>query len=132
MASLTSASAFPVSQDGGCKTEVVKFHVLQQIDTRFQQLYLGFRDHSTLWTHCQYRTTSADTRRRRPIRRYRKRKMATAKPEVVISHVLQQIDTWFERLYPGFPSHPTGWTHHQHPPTSTDTGNARWRPPNRK
>ena len=70
--------------------------------------------------------TSAD------IDQYRKLNMATAKPEVVISYVLRQIDTWFERLYPGFPSHPTGLTHHQHPPTSTDIGNARWRPSNRK
>ena len=29
--------------------------------------------------------------------RYPKCNMATAKPEVVISHVLQQIDTWFQR-----------------------------------
>ena len=64
--------------------------------------------------------------------RHRKRKMATTKPEVVICYVLRQTDTWFETLYPGLPSHPTGWTHHQHPPTSTDTGNARWRPSNRK
>jgi hypothetical protein len=34
--------------------------------------------------------------------RYWKRKMATAKPEVVISHVRQQIDTRFKWLDPGF------------------------------
>ena len=49
--------------------------------------------------------------------RYRKRKMATAKPEVVISHVLQQIDTRFQRLYPGFRGRPTRRSHRRHPST---------------
>ena len=68
--------------------------------------------------------TSAD------IDQYRKRNMATAKPEVVLSNVLQQIDTWFERLNLGFLGRPTRRTHRRHPPT--DTVNARCRPSNRK
>jgi hypothetical protein len=46
-------------------------------------------------------TTSVD------VDRYRKRKMATAKPEVVISHNLQHIDMRFQRLYPLKLCHPT-------------------------
>jgi hypothetical protein len=63
------------------------------------------------------------------IRRHRKYKMTAAKPEVVISHVLQQIDTRFERLNLGFLGRPTRRTHRRHSPTSTDTVKARWRPP---
>ena len=44
-----------------------------------------------------------------------KRKMA--KPEVVLSHVLQQIDMQFERLYPGFQGRSTQWTYRRRRPT---------------
>ena len=64
--------------------------------------------------------------------RHPKRKMATAKPEVVLSHVLHQIDTRCERLDTGFRYRPTRRIHRRHPPTSIDSRNARWRPPNRK
>ena len=66
------------------------------------------------------------------IRQHRKYKMTAAKSEVVISHVLPKIDTRFQRIYPGFRGFPTRWTHYRHPLTSTDTQNAKWRPPNRK
>ena len=58
------------------------------------------------------------------IGRHRKYKMTAAKPKVVISHVLQQIDTRFQRLYPGFQGCPTRRTYCRHPLTSIDT---RWR-----
>ena len=61
-----------------------------------------------------------------------KSNMAAAKPEVLISHVLQQIDTRFQRLYSGFRGRPTRRTNCRYPPMLTDTGNARWRSPNRK
>ena len=55
------------------------------------------------------------------IGRHRKYKMTVAKPEAVISHVVQQMDTRFQRLYPGFWGCPTRWYHCRHPLSSTDT-----------
>jgi hypothetical protein len=66
------------------------------------------------------------------IGRLPKYKMTAAKPEVVISHVLPQIDTRLQLICPGFRDYPARRSHRWHPPTSIDTQNARWRPPNRK
>ena len=112
----------PKCQMATAKPEVVLFHSLQQIDTRLQRLYLGFRGRQTRRTL----STTPD------VDRHPKRKMATAKPEVVLSHVLHQIDTRCERLDTGFRYRPTRRTHRRHPPTSIDSRNERRRPPNRK
>ena len=66
------------------------------------------------------------------IGRHRRYKMTAVKPEVVISQVLQQMDTRFQRLYPGFRGCPTRLTQCRHPLTSTDTWMSISRQPNRK
>jgi hypothetical protein len=66
------------------------------------------------------------------IGRRRKYKMTAVKPEVVISHVLQQINTRFTLLNPGIRGCPTRWSHRRRRSTSADTENARWRQPNRQ
>jgi hypothetical protein len=58
-------------------------------------IYPGFRGRPTRRTHHWHPPTSTDTGNR-------KRKMATTKPEVVKSLVVQQIDMQFQWLYPGF------------------------------
>jgi hypothetical protein len=82
MASSALDFAFPVRQYGGSKPEVI-FHVLQQ--TR------GSNSYTQVFGVARRNGLITD------IHRHSKRKMATAKPEVVISHGLKQTDMRFQR-----------------------------------
>ena len=110
------------------KPEVLITQAVYQLEGKFQRLHPHFPLVPVQWRTVRRSTCLIPA----DVGRYRKRKMATAKPEVVISHVLQQIDTRFERLYLGFRGRPTRRSHRRHPSTLSDTRNARWRPPNRK
>ena len=66
------------------------------------------------------------------IDRHRKFKMAAAKPEVVVTPVLQQIETKFQRLHLGFRGRPFQRTWYRHGLLSTNTWTSRWRTSNRR
>ena len=110
------------------KPEVLIIQAVYQLKGKFHRLHPHFPLVPVQWCTVRRNTCSIHG----DVGRCRKRKMTTAKPEVVISHVLQQIDTRFERLYLGFRGRPTRWSHRRHPSTLSDTRNARWRPPNGK
>ena len=106
------------------KPEVLIYSLVKQIETKLQRLHLGFQCCPFQRT-CR-RPTMADIDRRRNF------KMAAAIPEVIVTFVLYQIETTFQRLHRGFRCRLIQWTCSRHRPTSTDIETARWRPPNRK
>ena len=74
-----------------------------QLDGKFKRLHFHCPLVPVQWCTVRRNTGSIPG----DVGRCRKRKMTTAKPEVVISDVLQQTDTRFERLYLGFRGRPT-------------------------
>ena len=108
--------------------DVLITQAVYQLEGKFKRLHFHCPLVPVQWCTVRRNTCSIHG----DVGRCRKRKMTTAKPEVVISDVLQQTDTRFERLYLGFRGRPTRQSHRRHPSTLTDTQNARWRPPNRK